>query len=208
MSIRSRLCRISAFSLRAAGFLAVPCIALAHPGHEHVSNDMFKMFGMGVVHPLTGFDHLFAMVAVGLWAALTHKSVREAIWTPLSFLCWLLIGAVLGVEGVNLPAIEPMIMASLLVLGLLVTSRLSVPKWAGVALVGFFAVFHGIAHGSELPASGSAAAFFAGFMLTTLALHVVGLAAGFKLKNYNVWLTRVAGAGIAAYGFLLLIPVA
>jgi len=204
MSIRSNLPQLGAFSLRALGMLAIPCVALAHPGHEHLSNDMFSM---GVIHPLTGLDHLFAMFAVGLWAALTHRSVREAIWTPLSFLCWLLIGALLGVMGVSLPAIEPMILASLFVLGLLVISRVSLPRWASVALVGFFAVFHGIAHGSELPVDGSAVAFFGGFMLTTLILHMIGLATGFKLKNHNVWLTRAAGAGIAAYGFLLLTPV-
>jgi len=204
MSNRANLHTVGTFFLRTLVALAVPSVVLAHPGHEHLSNDMFSI---GVMHPLTGLDHLFAMFAVGLWAALTHTNIRGAIWTPLSFLCWLLIGGILGVVGVSLPAIEPMIMASLFVFGLLVLSRISIPRWAGVMLVGLFAVFHGIAHGSELPASGNAVTFLAGFMLTTLILHVTGLAAGFMLKNHNVWLTRVAGAGIATYGLFLLIPI-
>lgn len=204
MSIRFSFHKIATFLSSALSILAIPSVVLAHPGHDHLSPDMFSM---GVMHPLTGFDHLFAMFAVGLWAALTHRSIRDAIWTPLSFLSWLLIGGLTGVMGVSVPAIEPMIVASLFVFGLLVLSRIAMPKWAGVMLVGFFAVFHGIAHGSELPANGSAVTFFAGFMLTTLVLHVIGLAAGFELKNRNVWVTRVAGAGIALYGVVLLSPI-
>jgi urease accessory protein len=157
----------------------------------------------GLTHPLTGVDHLLAMFAVGLWSALTHENIRAAIWTPVSFLCLLLVGALLGMAGLSLPAIEPIIMASLLVLGLLVASRVSLPNWASAALVGFFALFHGIAHGAELPMGGSAAAFIVGFMLTTFALHIVGLATGFTFKQRGLWLTRLAGAGIAAYGVAL-----
>ena len=190
---------VSVFVVRALGLTLVSGAALAHPGHEIPGN----MFLSGLSHPLTGIDHLFAMLAVGLWSALTHDNIRSALWTPVSFLSLLLVGALLGMAGVTLPAIEPIIMASLLVLGLLVASRAALPTWASTALVGFFALFHGMAHGSELPIGGSAAAFIAGFMLTTFTLHVVGLAAGFAFKQRGLWLTRIAGAGIAIYGVAL-----
>ncbi|MBP6020060.1 MAG: HupE/UreJ family protein [Burkholderiaceae bacterium] len=199
MSTPSIFRSITVFLARASGLALLSGAALAHPGHEVSSNMLLS----GLTHPLTGMDHLFAMLAVGLWAALTHKSVSSALWTPVSFLCLLLVGALLGLAGFTLPAMEPMIMGSLLVLGLLVASRLALPNWAGAALVGFFALFHGMAHGAELPLGGSAAAFIAGFMATTLALHVSGLVAGFSMQR-SVWLTRLLGAGIAAYGVALI----
>ena len=200
MPAHSRIHSIGLFVLRALGFIMISSVALAHPGHE-IGGELFLS---GLAHPLTGFDHLFAMLAVGLWSALTHSSFRQAIWTPVSFLALLLVGALLGLSGVSLPAMEPIIMASLLILGLLVATRLSMPTWAGVALIGFFALFHGLAHGSELPATGGGAAFIAGFMLTTFSLHLIGLASGFALKKRDLRLTRIAGVGIAAYGVSLL----
>lgn len=175
--------------------------AFAHPGHiEHAQN----MFSAGLAHPLTGLDHMLAMLAVGLWSALTHQTMRQAIFTPIIFLVLLLAGAMLGMAGLQLPVVEPMIIASLFVLGLLVATRLVVPQWAGFAIVGVFALFHGAAHGTELPASGSAMAFVAGFMASTLALHMAGLLGGFQLKLHDGRISRVLGLGIAAYGASLL----
>jgi len=192
--------------LMAAGALlscaAAP--ALAHPGHAlhlHAAGDMFAA---GILHPLTGLDHLLAMLAVGLWAALAHKELRQALWTPASFLILLLVGALLGIGGARLPAVEPVIMASLLVMGLLVAGRASLPRWAASALVGFFAIFHGLAHGVELPQSEGAAMFIAGFMLSTLCLHLAGLGLGYALKRRGALLTGLTGAGIAGYGLTLL----
>jgi len=176
-------------------------VALAHPGHPPGTGH--DAFSAGLLHPLTGFDHLCAMLAVGLWAALTHQGLRQALWTPASFLVLLLAGALAGMAGLHPPAIEPVIMASLLVLGLLIAGRRTMGTGAGAALAGFFAVFHGIAHGAELSPGDSAAAFIAGFMLTTCALHAVGLAAGFAMKRSGAWPARLAGAGIAAYGLAL-----
>lgn len=172
----------------------------AHPGHHEHTHSLLVA---GLTHPLTGFDHLLAMLAVGLWSALTHQRLRQAILTPASFLVLLFVGAVTGMAGMRLPGIEPMILASLLVLGLLIASRRAVPQWASMALVGFFAVFHGLAHGAELPAGEGAWGFFAGFMFSTLALHMTGLLVGFQLKQYSHWLTRLVGAGIAVYGISL-----
>lgn len=201
MSTSTPIRTISALAAGTIGLALISTAALAHPGHgeEAVGN----MFASGLLHPLTGFDHLLAMLAVGMWAALTHDSIKQAAWTPVSFLCLLLAGALAGIAGFSLPAVEPMIMASLFVLGLLLASRIALPNWAGAALVGFFAMFHGLAHGAELPAGASATAFIAGFMLSTLALHITGLIGGFALKQHGQWLTRLAGAGIAAYGIVL-----
>lgn len=189
----------------AAGAMAFAFIsgaAMAHPGHEQaMSNSMFQA---GLSHPLTGLDHLLAMVAVGVWAALGYQTIRQAIWTPVVFLCLLLAGALAGIAGLPLPGVEPVIAASLLVLGLLLASRTTLTGPASALLVGFFALFHGMAHGSELPAGAGASAFIAAFMLSTLFLHGLGLMGGFALKRHAAWLARVAGAGIAAYGVSLL----
>ena len=186
---------------RAAGLAALltTTASWAHPGHighEHASD----LLAAGLAHPLTGVDHLLAMLAVGLWSALTHQSVRAAVLAPASFLVLLLAGAVAGMSGFWLPGVEPMILTSLLVLGLLIAARRSVPDWAGMLIVGFFAIFHGWAHGAELPQGQGALAFVGGFMLSTLALHVAGLLAGFHLKRRSRLITQIVGAGIAVYG--------
>lgn len=168
MSTHSAFRATNVFVARVLGLALVSTAALAHPGHELPGNMLME----GLTHPLTGVDHLLAMFAVGLWSALAHENIRTAIWTPVSFLCLLLIGALLGMAGLSLPAIEPIIMASLMVLGLLVASRISLPNWTGAALAGFFALFHGIAHGAELPVGGSAVLYIIGFMLATFALHL------------------------------------
>lgn len=183
------------------GLTLVSGIALAHPGHAHEAAS--HTLAAGLLHPLTGVDHLLAMLAVGLWAAMSHKTLPQALWTPFWFACLLLVGALAGLAGVWLPAVEPVIVASLLVLGLLLAARITLPQAGSAALVGFFAVFHGLAHGSELSPGASAAAFVAGFMLSTLALHALGLAVGFVLKHHAAWISRIAGAGIAAYGLAL-----
>jgi urease accessory protein len=175
--------------------------ALAHPGHLH--EPTANVLTTGLLHPLTGVDHLLAMLAVGMWAATTQKTLSQSLWMPLSFACLLLAGALAGASGIRLPAVEPVIVASLLVLGLLLASRKTLPGMASAAVVGFFAIFHGLAHGAELPHGGSAALFIAGFMLSTLVLHAAGLAAGFALRQRASWLFRMAGAGVTAYGLAL-----
>lgn len=176
----------------------------AHPGHIG-DHDSFNMFAHGFAHPLTGVDHLLVMLAVGIWSALTHVTLREAIALPFVFAVFLFAGAVMGIAGISLPAIEPMIMGSLLVLGLLVASRFTMKNSYSFALVGIFAMFHGLAHGMELPQSSGGMAFVLGFMATTLALHLAGLYAGFKIKNQGKWMSRVLGAGIAGYGAFLFV---
>ena len=192
------------YTLAAAA--ALPAAALAHTGagaHDHAG------LMAGLLHPLTGADHLAAMVAVGLWSALAARSAgRDLLWGPVGFAAMLLVGAVLGLQGVALPAVEPMIAASLLITGLLVVSRLRVPGLVAALGVGVFAVFHGVAHGYELAGSASAWWTLAGMLTATVLLHSAGLAAGWALRHRHVWLARAAGAGVAAFGGALLLQMA
>lgn len=190
--------------------------ALAHTGdlgHVHGA-DAAASFFQGAVHPLTGLDHLAAMVSVGLWSALTAAPARTggkgtSVWTaPAAFAATLLIGALLGLGGLSLPGVEPMIAASLLVLGLLVCTRTALPPLAGGALVAVFALFHGLAHGAEL-AGGHAAAALTGMVLATAALHAIGMSLGLALRGRAAigrWAVRAAGLGVAAFGTTLLTP--
>lgn len=197
----------SAHRLLGASLTLATLPAFAHPGHDAAT--IGASFFAGLAHPFTGADHLLAMAAVGVWSALVARSRRDTLRLPLTFVTLMLAGAALGLIGVGLPAVEPMIAASLLVIGLLVALKARLPQWAGVAIVGGFAVFHGYAHGAELPSSAAALpgvlAYVGGFALATLSLHVTGVAAGTALHERAAWLARVAGAGVALYGVGLLL---
>ncbi|MFT6591578.1 MAG: urease accessory protein [Rhodoferax sp.] len=173
--------------------------ASAHVGAEaraHID------FIAGLLHPLGGMDHLAAMLAVGFWGALSTRR----LWTlPLAFVGLLLVGALMGMTGLALPAVEPMIAASLLVLGLLVALRAQLPTLLGVTLVGVFAVFHGVAHGAELGGAGQVMAPLAGMLIATVALHLTGLGLGLALRSRNVWWPRLAGGIVALLGGGLLV---
>jgi urease accessory protein len=181
---------------------ALPFAAAAHTGADA---GMHHGFMSGFLHPLTGVDHLAAMVAVGLWSALTSRRAwPDLLWAPLGFASMLLVGALLGLAGVQLPVVEPMIAASLLVLGLLVLTQRRLPALAAAALVGLFAVFHGVAHGQELAGDSGAALTLAGMLAATVLLHAAGIAIGWSLRHANRWLPRVAGAAVAIFGAALL----
>jgi urease accessory protein len=170
-----------------------PALAFAHTGdgslHDHG-------FATGFAHPFTGLDHLGAMLAVGLWSALAQRG-KNVLVAPVSFAGLLLIGALLGMAGFTLPAVEPMVAASVLVLGLLAAVRFHLNAAASGALFGAFALFHGLAHGAEL--QGYAA--LAGMVVATALLHGIGIALGLKLTTRTA---RVAGGGIALLGAGLL----
>lgn len=184
-------------------FSALSTGAGAHVGaHSHSHGD----FTAGFLHPLLGLDHLAAMVAVGVWSALAARRAGPGLlWGPTGFAALLLAGAVLGMQGVSVPAVEPMIAASLLASGLLVASRLRVPGLVAALSVGVFAVFHGAAHGYELAGDGGAWKTLAGMLAATALLHCAGLAAGWALRQRPVWMARAAGAGVAAFGGALLL---
>jgi urease accessory protein len=169
--------------------------ALAHVGHGETPG-----FVAGFLHPLTGADHLTAMLAVGIWSAMTTRRIWVA---PLSFAGLLLIGALLGLAGLHFPVVEPIIAASLLVLGLLLASQARLPLGAGAILVGLFALFHGAAHGAEL-GSASPLAALVGMVLGTALIHIVGLLLGSLLLARHVLWARLAGGCITIFGVGLL----
>lgn len=156
----------------------------------------------GVKHPLTGLDHLVAMIAVGLWAGQMGGKARWRV--PCAFVALMLVGGALGIAGVPLPFVESGIVASVFVLGLLVAAAVHWRPLASVALVGVFAVFHGHAHATEVVAGISGLDFVAGFAVTTVALHGVGLLLAAALERLErPALLRFAGALVACSAFLL-----
>jgi len=184
--------------IKRATLPAALLMAAALPADAHVGIGATSSLSTGFAHPLSGLDHMAVMVAVGLWAAL--KGGR-AIWAwPLAFVGVMLFGGVLGMLQVPVPFVEPGILASMVALGLLVALALDLPVSAGVAIVGLFALFHGHAHGTEVPENAGGLAYLAGFALATTSLHGVGIAAvlGLGLKFRS--LVQVAGAACAAVG--------
>ncbi len=150
-------------------------VAMASPAAAHLPSGDSGSLTAGLLHPLLGADHVLAMLVVGLWAS---RLGRRALWAvPAAFVSAMLAGFGLALLGMPLPGVEPMILASTVVLGLVVALALRLGLWGSALLVGFFALFHGHAHGAEL---GEAAAlrFAGGFALATLSLHLLGVAAG------------------------------
>ncbi|CAN5784849.1 HupE/UreJ family protein [soil metagenome] len=194
--------------------LLAPALSFAHVGadagsHHGVTASVTAALTQGFAHPFTGLDHLLAMVALGVWAATCTRRMWAA---PVAFVSMMLVGALLGQAGVALPAVEPMIGASLLVIGLLAATRAQLPTAAGVVVAGVFALFHGAAHGQEFGGA-SGAAVLAGMVVATCVLHSIGLAAGCSVRSsarasWTVWLPRAAGAAVAAFGVSMLTSLA
>ena len=193
----------------AALLLTSPLLASAHVGADGATPHAHGIgFLQGFLHPFTGLDHLAAMVAVGLWSALSARNARDLPWAPAGFAAMLLAGALLGLAGVQVPAVEPMIAASLLTIGLLVATRLRLPGPVAAAVVGAFAIFHGVAHGFELAGDSGAGAAVAGMVLATALLHTAGIAIGWTLRRRGVWLARAVGGAVALLGVALLAQIA
>ncbi|AIY40888.1 HupE-UreJ family metal transporter [Collimonas arenae] len=172
--------------------------AFAHPGHP----DAFG-FNDGFTHPFSGIDHLLAMLAVGLWAA---QNKRSAQWVlPLAFPVMMVAGALLAFAGVIMPGVETGIAASVALLGLLIAFAIRMPVWASASVVSVFALFHGYAHGSELPHGASTLFYGFGFVAATALLHlsglIIGITAGRKMATPAA---RAGGIAIAAVGGYLL----
>ena len=170
------------------------------PAFAHAPGAGEAGLAAGFAHPLLGLDHVLAMIAVGLWAS---QLGGRALWlVPASFVALMAAGAGLAfVTG--LPAVELGIIGSLLVLGALVAFAARLPVALGALIVGVFAIFHGHAHGAEMPAA--SLLYGAGFIAATAMLHGLGGAAGVYLKGTAGWLVRAGGAAVAATGLLLLI---
>lgn len=182
-------------SLFAICFL--PISAFAHTGVGQTSG-----FIAGFSHPLGGVDHLLAMIAVGLWAA--QMGGRAVLIVPGAFVSMMIVGGVLGMSGIHVPYIEEGILVSVFVLGILIAGAFRLPLVISGILVGVFAVFHGHAHGAEIPIAIGAVSYSASFALATALLHAVGILAGIGLRKLNIEkITRFAGCAIALGGIYL-----
>jgi urease accessory protein len=174
------------------GLLLLPSLASAHILPDGGVHDLRH----GFAHPFTGLDHLLAMVAVGLWAA--QQKGRMFWMLPLTFVSLMTAGGIIGAIGALLPSAELVIALSVLVLGALIATAVRLTPGVSIMLVGFFAVFHGYAHGREMPGSASVISFSVGFVIATLLLHAVGMAAGkYFQRSQRPAVIRFAGIVIA-----------
>ncbi len=179
--------------------LAFAFALLAVPAWAHEQQGQATGFLTGLAHPVSGLDHVLAMVAVGLWGA---QLGAPAIWLlPVTFPLVMAVGGFLGLVGVPLPGVEIGIAVSAVVLGTLVALEARPPSWVAAVAVGFFALFHGHAHGTELPAGQSGLLYSLGFVVATGALHACGIGIGLVHRwPWGRWLLRLAGAAVAAAG--------
>lgn len=155
-------------------FLLAGLLLLPMPAQAHTANGAINGWHDGFIHPLHGWDHLLVMIAVGLWAA---QQRGRAVWLiPLTFVGVMILGGMAGVSGISLPGVELAILLSVAVFSVLVTRRIHFRTSTSILLVGFFAFFHGFAHGAEMPGSASMLTFGLGFIVATLLLHGLGMA--------------------------------
>jgi urease accessory protein len=188
--------------LTLAAVTLAPAVALAHPGHGGGDGG----FAHGFLHPITGLDHILAMVMVGI---LAYQIGGRALWLiPTSFLTVMAVGGVMGIYGVSFYYLEPGIAASVVVLGALVALAVRIPVGLAMGLVAVFAMFHGYAHGIEVPVMPSPSAYVTGFMVSTALLHCTGIALGMlvgRLSQQHGQLGyRLAGSAVAITGLVLL----
>ncbi|MFG1224323.1 HupE/UreJ family protein [Xanthobacter wiegelii] len=181
----------------AAALTLLPQLAFAHTGAGAVHG-----FSHGFAHPLGGLDHLLAMVTVGIFA---WQLGGRAVWAvPATFVGLMAVGGALGVSGIDVPFVELGIALSVIVLGGVVAFGLKAPLAAAMAMVGFFAIFHGHAHGAEMPANASGLAYGLGFMVATAGLHLAGLGLGMAIGRFGELhgekFVRGAGAAVAVAG--------
>ena len=189
--------KISALALAAVTLM--PGLALAHTGADGHTHG----FMAGFLHPVGGLDHVLAMVLVGL---LAWQIGQRALWlVPAAFVAVMAAGGALGMAGIALPALEIGIALSVVVLGAMVAFGVRAPVAVAMGLAGLFAMFHGQAHGAEMPASASALGYAAGFMLSTALLHAAGMTAGFGMGRISAPAVRMAGAAASVAGVVLLV---
>lgn len=175
----------------------LPSFAYAHVGIGEASGFMH-----GFAHPASGLDHVCAMLAVGLWAA---QMGGRSVWAvPLTFVSVMVLGSALPMLGISLPFVERGIVLSVLLLGVLIAASIRLPLWLSSGMIGLFALWHGHAHGAEMPAVASGMAYALGFMLATALLHIIGIAFGLGMQRLTrERVVHFAGAGITLCGMYL-----
>jgi len=196
-------CRSVGSGKQAALTLLTLLLATGAASAHTTEGGMKGGFINGFTHPIFGLDHVVAMVAVGLWGAFLGS---RAMWLlPVVFPVVMAVGGALGVAGVDIPAVETGIAVSGIVLGLMVAFAVKLPLWAAAIIVGVFAIFHGHAHGTELPESDNPLAYSIGFVISTGLLHLCGIAFGLLTQwPWGKWAVRGGGAAIAAIGVYFL----
>ncbi len=174
--------------------LVAPSLAHAHLGVSETSG-----FVHGMSHPPSGLDHICAMIAVGLWAA---QMGRRSIWAiPLAFIAVIALGGILGGMDFTVPFVETGIVVSVLTLGVLIAASVRLPLTTSIAIVGLFAIFHGQAHGAEMPGTALGIAYGAGFLIATAFVHASGIGLGIAIQNLaSPKIIRFAGMAIVLCG--------
>jgi urease accessory protein len=189
------------FRVSAAAALALVLAPVAALAHQETGQAAGLLAGLS--HPVSGLDHVLAMVAVGLWGAVLGP---PAIWVlPVAFPMVMAFGGLMGLLGFPLPGVEIGIAVSAIVLGAMVLAEVRPPLWLAALIVAFFAIFHGHAHGRELPEGTSALLYSLGFVVATGLLHAVGIGLGVAHR----WaagrrLVQLAGGGVALAGLFFL----
>lgn len=177
--------------------MAAAPLAQAHPGHGPAD------LASGFLHPFTGWDHLLAMLAVGMWAAQLGQRARWAL--PSAFVGAMAAGAVVGIAGYAPHGVDAWILASVFVLGLLLACAVRMPVRYGIGVVALAGFFHGAAHGAEMPFQADSVRFLLGMVVATALLHAMGVTAGVCLGRKSPMLVRLAGVGVVAGGVALLL---
>ncbi|KQP61510.1 MULTISPECIES: HupE/UreJ family protein [unclassified Methylobacterium] len=180
--------------------LAIVLALGASPALAHTGQGEAHGLAQGFLHPLMGLDHLLAMVGVGLLAA--RIGGRAVVLVPAAFLAMMALGGAMGAAGFVMPMVEIAIAVSVAVLGAILMLRSALPVAVAMAVVGGFALFHGHAHGAEMPDAAGGIVYGLGFLAATALLHATGLGLGFAAGGANR--LRYAGAGLAVAGLGLL----
>jgi len=176
--------------------------ALVSPALAHTGVGQTNSFACGIAHPLSGADHILAVLAVGLWAVVAGRS---AIWIwPTAFVATMLTGFAVATLGLQMPFVEPAIWSSVIISGLFVALAVKAPVWLGAAIAGLFAFFHGHAHGTEATAA-SLIPYAAGFCLATAGLHAAGIGLGFFAESSIGKVALRAMGGLTVLGGIALI---
>ena len=185
--------------MRVPGVSGVVLLLAVTPVEAHTGTGLAGGFASGFAHPLTGLDHLLAMICVGLWGAFLGRPLVYAL--PVIFPGVMVLGAALGMFAVPLPSVEIGVALSVLVLGVCIALSLRAPVWVASVIVAVFGMFHGYAHGRELPSAADPAGYSVGFVLATGMLHLAGISIGL-LNNLprGVMVTRSLGGAIGVAG--------
>lgn len=181
--------------LATVALLTASATAMAHPGHAEGS------FASGLLHPMLGLDHLLAMAAIGFWSVRQRRALKNA--TPALALAGMILGAALAWGGLSLPGVETGITASVLIAGILIATLAKLPTAVGGTLVGAFMLFHGFAHGAEMPEGATLVAYMTGFSIATLAITLAGRGLGTLMLKADNRFSQALGGVLAVAGAYL-----